>query len=395
MKESSVISIDLEVYRCSMNWRFIFSGLFLLACGSFIDNSRGVLLPILTEKFQLSYTQSSCFFILGNIGAVVATFLLLPLSHRFSEKRLAKVTAGAGIFGLVLGFKVSSVYTLMLFAIFLGMALSVYGALSNLFVIRGSDLHHRSKVMCGLHMVYGLTSIVAPMFSTWLLSQGVSWAGCLALVALMLLGVLIFMGNKIPEDSHLEDKVNSSLKLNGLQIWVVFVFCLYIAGEVLNSLWLVTFLTETKSISVGLSSRYLSGFFLLMTLTRALCFLSFKEEQESKLLIGCLLMSLMFFCLGHAGFLWAFPLAGVLGPFFPLFLGRVSRVFSGQSKVVTLWILGMGQLTLAISHWGVGKIATGLGIERAYWLPGILIFLSLLGYGVYLSKERRYLRGLH
>ncbi|NBY20663.1 hypothetical protein EBQ74_10595 [bacterium] len=132
-----------------------------------------------------------------------------------------------------------------------------------------------------------------------------------------------------------------------------------------------------------------------MTLTRAFCFVSLGEAQENFLLFICLLTSIVFMILGHLGFLWAFSLSGVLGPFFPLFLGRVSRVFHEQSKVLTLWILGMGYITLGVSHMTVGKLAVWAGIERAYWLPAILILFSTICYGVYLRKERAYLKGLH
>ncbi|MSP19654.1 MAG: MFS transporter [Bdellovibrionales bacterium] len=378
-----------------MNFRFIISGLLLLICGSYLDNSRGVLLPVITEQFHLSYTQSSWFFIAGNIGAIMTLFLLLPLTHRFSEKKIALVTMILGILGLFFGFRVHGFFTLIPFSIFLGSALAVYGALSNLLIVRGSDLQSRSKIMCGLHMVYGMTSIVAPLVSGYFLSKGMSWSECLALVSVLLVGVLIFSAIKIPDEPHLEETNTSSLGLNGLQKWVVFVFCLYIAGEVLVSMWLVTFLVEAKTLSLSLSAKYLSLFFVVMTLTRGLCFLSFKEEQENRLLFLCLMGALFFFGLGYCGYLWAFPLVGVLGPFFPLFLARVSRVFHLQSKSVILWILAMGQVTLAGAHLLVGNLAGWMGIHRAFTLAGGLLFLSILGYLAYLPKERKYLRGLH
>ena len=378
-----------------MNWRFILAGLFLLACGSFIDNSRGVLLPILTQQFDLSYTQSSGFFIAGNFGSVIATFLLLPLTQHFSEKKLVIVTGVIGVIVLSLGGLVNQFWELMGFGAFLGFVLSSYGALSNLLIIHGTDLNSRSKMMCGLHMIYGLTSIISPLICDTFLFHGMTWWGCLASVILLLLGLLFFVMKKIPDEPPQAEKAKSSIKLNGLQRWVVFIFCLYITGEVLNSMWLVTYLVKTQGMSIGLSSRYLSAFFIVMTLTRALCFVSLEERHEKLLLFGCLILSLVFMGLGHSGLGWAFSLSGVLGPFFPLFLGRVTRVFHLQSKTLTLWILAMGYVTLGLFHLGVGKIATGLGMERAFWLPAVFIFLSILAYGVYLRWERSYLRGLH
>ena len=378
-----------------MKWHFIFSGLILLACGSFLDNSRGVLLPVLTGRFGLSYTQGSLFFIAGNIGAVAATFLLLPLTQKFSERKLVIAVCLIGGLGLLLGEWVSNVNRLMVFGGFLGVVLSSYGALSNLLVIQGTDLKQRSKMMCGLHMIYGLTSICAPLICQWLLSRGLSWAGCLLSVAGLLGAVALYVFFKIPEEAHAEEGAPPSMKLNATQGWVVLIFCLYITGEVLNSMWFVTYLVNAKSMSIGLSSRYLSAFFVCMAFTRALCFISLKESQENRLLYFCLIASMGFMVLGHCGFLWAFSLSGVLGPFFPLFLGRVSRVFHRQSKALTLWILGMGYVTLGIFHLTVGKLAMKLGIETAYRLPALLILLSVICYGVYLRKERVYLGGLH
>lgn len=378
-----------------MNWRFISVGLLILACGSFIDNSRGVLLPLVSSQFHLSYSQSSGFFIAGNIGSVIATFLLLPLSQYFSEKKMVLIAGAIGILVLGLGGKVTGFSELLVFGAFLGFVLSSYSALSNLFIIHGTDLSSRSKTMCGLHMVYGLTSIISPLICDFFLSHGVSWWGCLASVIVLLVALLSWVNQKIPDEPPHSSVGKSSLKLNGLQRWVVLIFCLYITGEVLNSMWLVTYLVNSKGLSLGLSTRYLSAFFVVMTITRALCFVSLKEEQESRLLFCCLIGSIFFMVLGHLGMKWAFSLSGVLGPFFPLFLGRVTRVFHNQSKTITLWILGMGYVTLGLFHLGVGEMASVLGMERAYWLPALFIFLSILAYGVYLRWERAYLKGLH
>jgi hypothetical protein len=124
-----------------------------------------------------------------------------------------------------------------------------------------------------------------------------------------------------------------------------------------------------------------------MGITRLLCFLSLSARLETKLMLGCLAFAAGFFVLGHGGFLWGFCLAGVLGPFFPLLLARISRVFPEVAAKLTIWVLTVVQGTLAVLHLTVGWLTDRWGITHAYQLPAFFLLLALGTVAIYLWAE--------
>lgn len=168
----------------------------------------------------------------------------------------------------------------------------------------------------------------------------------------------------------------------------------YVGGEVTLSMWLPTYLVETAGMSVSQASPYASGFFLAMALSRMVCLFTLRNEWEWPLLAFSLVMAFLGFFAGRAGYPLGFAAAGLMGPFFPIFMARLARNFPNQWRSLTLWILVAMQITLALCHFSIGRLTDAVGISQAYWLPVLFFAVASSGLLAFYRWERKSLAPL-
>lgn len=372
-----------------MRWNYVICGLLILLVSSYLDSVRGPLLPVLNHALSLSYSESSWFLIAGNFAAVFSTFLLLPLIHRYGSKTITIGICVLGVVGAASSLVVTDFYRMLLLAVLLGSAIATAGAICNLLVFKGTDLVHRSRMLCGLHMMYGFGSFLAPTVAGHVLTAGFSWPTVVIVSVPFFAGLGVFAWLGFPREAGTGGAAPVHGRFTPLQILTIVTFVIYVAAEVLTSVWMVPYLVEVRKLSLLSATSYLSLFFLTMGLSRFLCFFSLKPQHESMVLCGALIFYGFFFTLGHAGYGWALPLTGIVGPFYPLYLARVSRRFSEQAARLTLWILACVQLSLAVAQFFVGRLADAWGLQKAYFLPLILMSLAFCCLLVYVQSENR------
>ena len=140
--------------------------------------------------------------------------------------------------------------------------------------------------------------------------------------------------------------------------------------------------------TVEAAAPYVSGFFIFMAVSRTLTFFVRKPILQTLLMTGCLGVALAAFCIGLSGQLWALPALGLLGPFYPLFMARLTRAFPSTWQKMTLWSIISMQVALLGSHWLIGEAVTRYGASVAFTFPAIMIFATLLLTLLYLKCER-------
>ena len=95
-------------------------------------------------------------------------------------------------------------------------------------------------------------------------------------------------------------------------IWpIVFGLSLYVAGEVLVSMWLVSYLRDVRGLAVEHASRWLAFFFLALSGGRALLAAGGTAGRERALCFASLGAAAGLVSLAVLGFTWALPLAAV------------------------------------------------------------------------------------
>ena len=367
----------------------------MMFTSSYLDNLRGVILPLISRELDIKYDAASWLLGLGNISAVLVALGLLAFLKRFSL-RSALFYAVFGMAAVVLGAPLVQDYrSFLIFAFLLGGLLTALGTVSSLTMMGEVEGPKLASSLSLLHVMYGAGSLMGPAVASRLLSEGWHWVG---LMHLGLVGLALCAGMSISNSSKASPapaEVNGDSKKSvkngsrGLQVLLLLTFATYVAGEVVGSMWMTTYLVEAQRMTVEAAAPYVSGFFLFMAISRALTFFARAPALQTWLMTGCLGVALVAFCVGLSGQLWAFPALGLLGPFYPLFMSRVTHVFPTTWQKMTLWAIISMQVALLGSHWAVGEVLTHFGAAIAFRFPAIMILATLFLTLVYLRQERR------
>lgn len=375
-----------------MRFAFILTGLGLLLGASFFDSMRGPLLPVVSHELGLSYEQVSLFLVAGYLSAMAFGRALIPLTERFSFRTVAALVCLVAPVTAAFAYFVHGLGSLIAFGILVAVCSTSVGSLANLFVLHGTDLPYRSRFFGLLHAMFGLGSQAAPLAVGFAMARGWDWRALFVCgaIPISLLGVWSQLGLPAEEkEVHTEESRPRPFSWFSLQGILIIAFALYVAAEVLGSMWMVAYLVEVRHFTVEQAAPYATGFFIVMTLTRFGCFAVRSDRVELVLIIGSLCIGLVCFILGLSGHEWAFPLAGLVGPYFPMVLARMSRYMPREAAGLTLRTLLTAQGTLAVCHFGMGWFATTYGLSVAYCAPAVAYALALSVFVIYWRGERR------
>lgn len=359
-------------------------GFAFLLMGSFMDNLRGPLLPQITSLLQLPYAQSSSLIFIGNIAAVVASLLLAMTSHLFSFSQLARFTLLIAICACLLAIPVTTPSYLIVFAIAIGIAVTVMGTLSNIFVMEGAHPNSRARLMAGLHSFYGFGSVLSGIVVAAQSHSQADWRGIFILTAVLLTALLIpwLKKSSIREHTQMDDDhMKGALRREDLLLCLP--LTLYVIGEVGCSTWLVTFVTTTQELTHSQGSMLLSAFFAILALTRLIILFVSKPEHEKSWMRISTAAACVFFTLGLYVSPYFLPLTGVFGPFFPIYVSRIREARPQTWQKVSMIGFAMMQAAMAIVHASLGSIVDQLGAALAYHVP--LCFLVLAAISTWLN----------
>jgi fucose permease len=359
---------------------YVISGTFLLFLGSFLDNLRGPLLPVLTRELAISYQDGSWLFVAGNVVSVLVTFLLMPTMKIFSERRTCLIAIAVSIGACVFAYFVHGFGSFIGFALLLGMATGSIGAMCNIMAMIGSKPGNQRQSLSILHMTYGVGALTAPLILVGLRGLGFQWSASFLILLLPFLVLFIFVFTKIPEQGPISPVSTGGLMFSREQLLPLLIFGFYVVGEVMTSSWLVTYLVEDKKVSLMASARQLSLFFLIMAMARFANLAIRNERWEAFVMFGALLSPLLIHVVARFFDVPAIlPLTGLVGSFFPLFLSRLKDRFSDRWRDMTVWIVVFLQIFVGFAHFFTGQVTAAWSISTAFYLPmAALVIASVL-----------------
>jgi FHS family glucose/mannose:H+ symporter-like MFS transporter len=368
---------------CSLRWSWFFCGVGFLLIGAFADNVRGPLLPVLAELHSFDYKDSSLMLVVGHFLAFLLTIFLIPALNRFSLRHVAITTCLVGVLVFAYPALIESTSHLYLWGACLGGFVSVCGTLCNLYTQRSTSPANRTRAMSAVHASYGLASFGAPLVAAIVLSDVTRWPLLYTGLVPFVFILLVLVMRSTPALEHDQHLSTPQPKLLEPQHWLAVVMVvLYVGAEVMISMWMTSwFMAKGHSLDYGASVTAL--FFILMTATRLGCSLFATSKLVLPFIWASLILPAVFFLLGRlTPWTWLIGFAGLLGPFFPLYISKLTIDFPNRDRTIVIWILAMMQAVLGFLHLSMGGLATSFGMENAYWLPlmllGICMFLLRL-----------------
>lgn len=379
-----------------MIWPFIILSYASLFVFGLTDNVRGPLFPEIMKYFMVSDSMGSMMFALSNISGLIASYGTRHLLRRYD--RLSALQGGALALTISLwGLAFSQIFIVFLFFSFLfGLSLGVLGLVPNILVPMGSSPHRKQQMLSGLHTMYGLSSLLAPLLAASVEHFLGSWRWTFAVTSLAPLSLFAYTFHASHRSLHTRapfcPEVHKANKKKNLkpQLFLAGMLSLAVAAEIMISSRLALYMQRTLSYNMEASSLYVSYFFICMMLGRFLFTVVHFKQTPQFLLSMSLFFTFLFFLAGI--FIHPLFLAGTgfsIAPFYPLTMSWVSTEFPEDLDSAVTYMMTVDSIMLIFMHLAIGKLTDTFGIQQALLAGLSFVVISLIMVNSYKPLFRR------
>lgn len=364
-----------------MLWPYIILSYLSLFALGLSDNIRGPVFPEILKSFQLSDTQGAWLFAVSATASFFGSLSGARLLKRMNKIRvldIGLIVCAAGLLGLAL----APSFGMMLFAsVFFGLSMGIMGVSQNTLAALGSTPERRNQILAGLHAMYGLSSLLAPLFVSliWTYANNWRWVfGFAAIVPAVIAVYSIFIAPKF-EPSSAPTTSNQGAESFKWRFWVALMLGSYVVTEIMVSSRLALYMTRVQNENLQRASFYVSGFFVCLLAGRLLCtFVHFRSALKNQLLlcfgasIVCLLLGLYLHPIG-------FVLSGfTMAPVYPLAIAYMAEKFPGSLESTISTAMATQSFLIVLMHVSVGRLTDLFGIHQAMLFGPAAIVVSAI-----------------
>lgn len=365
-----------------MNYLLWISFLSLFIYG-FGDNLRGPLFPEIIQSYQLSDSAASWYFALSALMSFVGSFFV----RKVKTVSTLLILVYSGLFCIFLGFAfqhfASNYFLVLLGAGFFGLSIGFLGMAQNNLVILGSTKANRGRMLSFLHSMYGLASLLAPLYVAWL--ADFRWQETIyfyAWVALLcsICGLFFHFkkADSIAHFSQFQESPSSGLR-NIYELRISVVISLYVLVEIMIGTRLALFMRRYYEYDLQNSSLYVTLFFACLLIGRLAVSYSTYSLSTRGLLIVSLIASCVLILFGLFIHPIGLVLSGVaLGPFYPQGMTYISHLFPTKSTTIVSWTLAVQSIFIVFMHWGIGKLTDLMELKMALLMAPLLLIVGLV-----------------
>jgi MFS transporter, FHS family, glucose/mannose:H+ symporter len=345
-----------------------------------IDNIRGPFYPEILRDLDLNATRGSAFFAVTSLCAVLGSVT----AHRWRRVgTVQKLLLASFLFGIsfaVLGQAWSFISMVILSGLF-GLSFGVLNVTQNVLVCEATAPHVRRRTLNGLHAMYGVAALTAPLVATGFRQIAVSWRLCFAILALVPIGVAVMSYFfHAPKPHKAEDYKTLPRELWWKCVLFALLMSAYLWGELSISTRLVLWLREQRGLAPEHADFILAGFFLALLSGRVLFGLvHFERVSNWSILMISACMGALLYSMGLNGSAWWIVLSGfAISPFFPVMMDQASITFRDSSSQAIGFIIGTGNLSLMLMHVTIGWVSDRWGLTYALSLcAGVLLLVGV------------------
>lgn len=394
------------MYIQKKTWLTLTTGGFLgyLIFGLF-DSLKGSTISSLLEDMNYNHSVGGTIVMGQYAGYFAATFLVGNLIHYYGQKATLIFAAICMLLG-VIGYSFSSAVILLLLYIFLiGMGLGGFELVGcNIITEHYSD--KKGRYLNILTAIAGLGSIISPILVGYLLNRNMSWRmvyryGLLFLIPSTLYFMLItdsVFANSRPSKKHMTDTKplcndNIHHKSNLFTIFLSNFF--YMAMEMGVATWIVNYYKDERFMTISESTKFLSFFYIGMTLGRLAGSLFVDRYGQCKSVLvasGCTCLSIIIGIFGPTQLSFCVALSGLFcSIIFPTGTAILSGLPHGDSARTQGLYFAFGGLGGMFGPWIMGTVIDYWGIKQGMVLAAlfcIIIFLTIIRFTPYSAKHQ-------
>ncbi|KQN96230.1 MFS transporter [Paenibacillus sp. Leaf72] len=374
------------------------------------ENVKGPAIPRIQYDFALDEQQLGSLLSLNALGYMLACSFTAFLTRKFGVKLVTLVAFGSMVLSGVLIFfsKSYSFFGASYFLMYIGngmleIALAVIGA--RIFVRNVGTMMNLS------HFFYGLSSTVAPMIASGLITVSVyghvlDWRGMyLIMLSLCLIPMIPTLLSKFPGDDPADGPRSGFRELmRDPALWLLALILTFgVVAELAVGGWLVNFLEKAYAWKNVSAAGMLSAFFLCFSGARLLLGpLTDKIGFNLSLLLFAGVSSICTFIavLGGESLAFLFAAAGIgIAPIYPTVMAFIAKRYPRGSEsaiTFTVTIMGIGSVIFNYligavtqlvknSYGAETKIGLLRGLQAGYGFIGLCLLLCAIT-GVFLYR---------
>ena len=369
--------------RKSIYWPYIMAAYVSLLSLGLVDNTRGPFLPDLTHDLGFTDTQASLIFVVPSFFSFLGSQFSSVLIYRFHPSR--GIRYGMFIMGcgfLALG-KMTGIWGLVLFGGLFGWGFGMVNVFEHMAIQMGATEKTRRKLLSGLHSMYALASLIAPLLVKYLYALQWTWREGFASVAMLpivMSGLFFFLEGNGPK-KVLEKPREKTTKGHVVQyIYVGLAIACYIGSELAISSRMTLYVRRYTDATPEFSTYYLAAFFLLLFIGRILFMIFDLARWRSEIILRwSFILSFFSFLCGLLFSPWFMSLCGALmAPCFAMCMDYVFSVFKDRASEAMTYVMGVGSLLVVLMHYTIGVVSDMLGLKVALIICPILLMISLL-----------------
>lgn len=354
--------------------------------------------PVLHTELDVSVSWAGILTMVVSGGTIISSFFSSKVIARFGTGRVTAVSVAmtaAGLWGYCFS---GGFFWLFLFAIPLGLGAGAVDSALNNFVA----LHYEAKHMNWLHCFWGIGATAGPFLMSFFLLQENGWRkgyGTIAALQCILVACLVISlpiwksyekksGAEAQESEKTDAGFRTLVKMPGAKPALLSFFC-YCAVEASTGLWSSTYLVRERGLAAETAARWVSLFYLGITIGRALAgFLAIKFNNkqlirlgETVCIAGCILLAVPG---GNALAFIGLILIGLgCAPIYPAMLHDTPHRFG---KEMSQGIMG---IQMAMAYVGSTFMPPVLGfLGKAFGFTIHPFFLLMLAALMLLTSER-------
>lgn len=376
---------ETPLYSGPMIWPFIFLSYASLFVFGLTDNIRGPLFPEILKQFAISDGMGSLMFALSNISGFIASYACRYLLRRYDRLSVLQ----GGCLGLIIslwGLALSPIFPLFLiFSFIFGLSLGVLGLVPNILVPMGCNPERKQRMLSGLHTMYGLASLLAPLLAAGVEHLTGSWRWTFGLASVAPILLLLYTGHSSHKSLHTksqisadEHKANKKRNLKP-QLFLALMLSFAVAAEIMISSRLALYMQRNWNFTMEASSIYVTYFFVCMMLGRLLFTLVHIRRSAPRTLSISLVLTVLCLLLGI--FVHPLLLAATgftIAPFYPLALSWISSEFPEDLDSAVSYMMTADSVMLIVMHLSIGKMTDLWGIKHALLIGSLFLVGSFV-----------------
>lgn len=332
------------------------------------DSLLGSAWPAMHKDFLVPVSYAGVISMIITGGTIISSFLSGKLIKHFGTGKVTFISVFITAISLFGFFMFPHFYSLCILAIPLGFGAGAVDSALNSFVA----LHYKAKHMNWLHCFWGIGATLGPIIMSVFLKNNNYWRGGYLTISILQFCLVIILFLSLSRWSKIEnielrnasyEKLKSTknpYKVPGVKIALLSFFC-YCATEASTGLWGSSFLVQVKKVPNDIAARWVSLFFLGITIGRFISgFITLKISNVKLIRLG------QFIC-GVGTIILMLPLSNVFSMFGFILIGLgCAPIFPSMLHDTPV-------------HFGKDISQSIMGIQMAFAYMGTTFMPPLLG----------------